>query len=246
MRKEDLKNWTREQMKSEILRLYRKLELFGIKFEENPNNFSFSHHGYRYYAGKLVNDYVALKEENSLIKSEYNDAINSFTSVSIDNENLRRRIAKLESDICGTSPCIVSEFHSFEGESWIKATTYDDVLLRLKKANERISDLEKKRLNQGLDSFNGIEAMQKLNDELKAENQALKQHIKDMEDVCDGSCFSDYEDLPYGDEPKEKDALIAELQDQHQQDCIKINQLHVTIDTLVDMYSKLRKTVGID
>ena len=43
MRKEDLKNWTREQMKSEILRLYRKLELFGIKFEENPNNFSFSH-----------------------------------------------------------------------------------------------------------------------------------------------------------------------------------------------------------
>ena len=41
MRKEDLKNWTREQMKSEILRLHRKLELFGIKFEENPNNFSF-------------------------------------------------------------------------------------------------------------------------------------------------------------------------------------------------------------
>ena len=238
MRKEDLKNWTREQMKGEILRLHRKLELFGIKFEENPNNFSFSHHGNRYYAGKLVNDYVALKEENSLIKSEYNDAINSFTSVSIDNENLRRRIAKLESDICGKSPCIVSEFHLFEGESWIKATTYDDVLLRLKKANERISDLEQKRLNQGLDSFEGIEAMQKLNDELKAENEALKQRIKDLEDVCDGSCFSDEED--------DRDKLIAELQDQHQQDCIKINQLHAAIDTLVDKYSRLRNTVGVD
>ena len=39
---------------------------------------------------------------------------------------------------------------------------------------------------------------------------------------------------------------FAKLQDQHQQDCIKINQLHVTIDTLADKYSALRKTVGMD
>lgn len=39
---------------------------------------------------------------------------------------------------------------------------------------------------------------------------------------------------------------FAKLQDQHQQDCIKINQLHVTIDTLVDKYSRLRKSVGMD
>ena len=39
---------------------------------------------------------------------------------------------------------------------------------------------------------------------------------------------------------------FAKLQDQHQQDCIKINQLHATIDTLVDKYSMLRKTVGMD
>ena len=82
------------------------------------------------------------------------------------------------------------------------------------------------------------EITKKENDELKAENTALKQHIKDMEDVCDGSCFSDEEDG--------RDKLIAELQDQHQQDCIKINQLHVTIDTLVDKYSRIRKSVGMD
>ena len=238
MRKEDLKNWTREQMKSEILRLYRKLELFGIKFEENPNNFSFSHHGNRYYAGKLVNDYVALKEENSLIKSEYNDAINSFTSVSIDNENLRMRIAKLEIDICGTSPCIVSEFHLFEGESWIRATTYDDVLIRLKKANERITDLEQDRFNKSTEELKQVEKLSSENKSLKDENKALKQRIKGSEDVCDGSFFSDEED--------ERDKLIVELQDQHQQDCIKINQLNVTIDALVDKYSMLRNTVGMD
>ena len=82
------------------------------------------------------------------------------------------------------------------------------------------------------------------NKELKDKNNALKQRIKDMEDACNGSCFSDYEDLPFGDD--ERDNLIAELQDQHQKDCIKINQLHVTIDTLVDKYSRLRNTVRMD
>ena len=60
---------------------------------------------------------------------------------------------------------------------------------------------------------------------------------------------------------RERDALIdernnllknskayefAKLQNQHQQDCIKINQLHVTIDTLSDKYSRLRNTAGMD
>ena len=83
-----------------------------------------------------------------------------------------------------------------------------------------------------------IEIISKRAKEVTDENTVLKQHIKDMEDVCDGSCFSD--------ETDERNKLIAELQDQHQQDCIKINQLHATIDTLVDKYSRLRKTVGMD
>lgn len=39
---------------------------------------------------------------------------------------------------------------------------------------------------------------------------------------------------------------FAKLQDQHQKDCIKINQLNATIDTLVDKYSRLIKTVRMD
>lgn len=42
------------------------------------------------------------------------------------------------------------------------------------------------------------------------ENKAIKQRIKDLEDVCDGSCFSD--------EVDERNNLISNLQDQHQQD----------------------------
>lgn len=237
MRKEDLKNWTREQMKSEILRLHRKLELFGIKFEENPNNFSFSYNGNRYYAGKLVNDYAALKEENSLIKSEYNDSIISFNNISTDNKNLRKRLEKLESGICGGSPCIVSEFHSFEGESWIRATTYDDVLLRLKKANERITDLEQDIFNKSTDELKQVEKLSSENKSLKDENKALKQRIKGSEDVCDGSFFSDEED--------ERDKLIAELQDQHQQDCIRYNDMRTAYLVALDELARLREQFGI-
>ena len=76
------------------------------------------------------------------------------------------------------------------------------------------------------------------NKALKDENTFLKQRIRDLEDVCDGSCFSDGED--------EKDKLIAELQDQHQQDCIRINDLTTTVHVLAGLYSALRKNVGMD
>ena len=166
------------------------------------------------------------------------DIVNENRKLKSENNELRKRLEKLESDICGKSPYILSEFHLFEGESWIKASTYDDVLLRLKNANERIKDLEQDIFNKSTDELKQVEKLSSENKSLKDENKALKQRIKDLEDICNGSCFSDEED--------EKDKLIAELQDQHQQDCIKINQLHVTIDTLVDKYSRLRKSVGMD
>ena len=188
MRKEDLKNWTREQMKGEILRLHRKLELFGIKFEENPNNFSFFHNGNRYYAGKLVNDYVALKEENTELK-----------------ERVKEQREKIDS--------LLKELEEEKG----KTITISDGAITMR------ADMWE-TLNE--------------NKALKDENTALKQHIKDLEDVCDGSCFSDEED--------ERDKLIAELQDQHQQDCIRINDLTTTVRVLAGLYSALRKNVGMD
>ena len=162
-----------------------------------------------------------------------------------ENEELRKRLEKLESGICGGSPCIVSEFHSFEGESWIRATTYDEVLLRLKKANDRINDLEQKRIERGIETFKGIKAIQKINDELKAENTAFKQHIKDMEDVCDGSCFSDYEDLPFGDDEDERDKLIAKLQDKHKQDFIRLNDMRTAYLVTIYELAELIEQFGV-
>ena len=140
---------------------------------------------------------------------------------------------------------IVSEYFTFEGESYVKAATYDEVLYKLKRANDKVSDLKSKLEKSEMENTSLQDSHIKLYNDtkdtiryLKDENKSLKQSLQNMTDVCDGSCFSDEED--------DMDKLIAELQDQHQQDCIKINQLHVTIDTLVDKYSRLRKSVGMD
>ena len=80
------------------------------------------------------------------------------------------------------------------------------------------------------------------NKALKDENKLLKEHIKDIEDACDRSCFSE----PVSDAGIDRDALIVELQDQHQQDCIRINDLTTTVHVLAGLYSTLRKNVGMD
>ena len=206
MRKEDLKNWTREQMKGEILRLHRKLELFGIKFEENPNNFSFLHHGNRYYAGKLVNDYVALKEENAELKERVKEQREKIDSLLKELEEEKGKTISI------SDGCITMRADMWEVLNENKAFKDENTTLK-----QRIKDLE--------DIGNNYEPKFAPDDDISAFNyECVKQWTTEM------GC-------------KRK---IQELQDQHQQDCIKINQLHVTIDTLVDKYSRLRKSVGMD
>ena len=83
-----------------------------------------------------------------------------------------------------------------------------------------------------------IEIISKRAKELNDENTVLKQRIKDMEDVCDGSCFSD--------ETDDRDEKIAKMQDRIDSDCVRINRLKITIETLVDVYGLLRNQVGMD
>lgn len=83
-----------------------------------------------------------------------------------------------------------------------------------------------------------LAALNKENSSLKCENQALKQRIKDLEDICDGSCFAN--------ETDDRDEKIAKMQDRIDSDCVRINRLKVTINTLVDMYGLLRNQVGMD
>ena len=76
--------------------------------------------------------------------------------------------------------------------------------------------------------------------------ELLKKELKKREtlEIITSEYKTERQRLRYGQ--SNADRLISKLQDQHQQDCIKINQLHVTIDTLVDKYSRLRETAGMD
>lgn len=65
--------------------------------------------------------------------------------------------------------------------------------------------------------------------EIEAQNRELKKRIS--------SISSKKEDIKN---------LFRELQNQHQQDCIRINDLTVTVNVLAGMLTNLRKTAGMD
>ena len=58
------------------------------------------------------------------------------------------------------------------------------------------------------------------------ENEVLESQIKDLKDIVE-------------------DRRLAELEDRHQSDCIRINQLLATIDVLTERYQKLREAHGL-
>ena len=101
----------------------------------------------------------------------------------------------------------------------------------LKKESERMAKCITSR-DKKIDTLNSE------NEELRKENKMLKQRIKDLEDICDGSCFANKTD--------DRDEKIAKMQDRIDSDCVRINRLKVTINTLVDMYGLLRNQVGMD
>ena len=48
------------------------------------------------------------------------------------------------------------------------------------------------------------------------------------------------------DQSRNQLSRMKSLKDQHQQDCIRINELTVTVSVLSRMYCNLRKTAGLD
>ena len=70
-------------------------------------------------------------------------------------------------------------------------------------------------------------------EEIQAHMRANKKIWEDMENTVSENAIN-------------KDTLIADFQDQHQQDCIRINDLTTTVRVLAGLYSALRKNEGMD
>ena len=98
----------------------------------------------------------------------------------------------------------------------------------------RVAELEE----ECAEKQNDIDELESDNENLKNEIAKLKQHLKSKENLYEN------EEIPFADEQYEED-LLAELQDRHQQDCIEINELTVTLNKVIDMYSRLREQVGL-
>lgn len=87
------------------------------------------------------------------------------------------------------------------------------------------------------------------NEKLNTENQQLREKIAEASKKCKCDRCSCEDDIPFlGYEENEVgevdlEAVIYELQDQHQQDCVRINDLTTTINVLSGLYDNLRKKV---
>ena len=100
---------------------------------------------------------------------------------------------------------------------------------------------------------NMIDELAKIAKDKENENAVLKQQVKTQREKIDSLLkeleeekdFQDMKTTVYKGDIN-RDALIAKLQDQHQQDCILINDLTTTVHVLAGLYSALRKNVGMD
>lgn len=93
----------------------------------------------------------------------------------------------------------------------------------------RLSTMCEKKQHEILDKNDKINELQAELDKMCAYNDDLKKQISERADV------------PILDEL----AKIAKYHRQHQSDCITINQLHTTLDVLIDRYANLRKIHGL-
>lgn len=125
---------------------------------------------------------------------------------------------------------------------------FDRRIENLKKENENLS-CELKRMqeeNARLEKENSDiqNSRRKLYNDTKDEIRELKVEIERLRGKCREApcercdCLCDNKDI-------EIEALIYELQDQHQQDCIRYNDMRTAFLKTVDELAMLRKQLGV-
>lgn len=255
MRKEDLKDWTDDRLKDEIVNLSDKnfnLEWRIRQFEESE--------------GRWKCEIENLKAENKKLEGEN---AHLETNIKSQREKIGSLMKELEEEK-GKTITISDGKITMRADMW-------EALNENKKLEAENESLKKDCKSL---SDRALKAEQE-NAKLKDENKALKQKIQYIETMLEASYkpesaesvmrktglftekqirdICDYEPqlapdddilaFNYGciklwGEELDYKKKNSELQDQHQQDCIRINDLTTTIHVLSGLYSTLRKTVG--
>ena len=219
MRKEDLNDWTADRLKDEIVNLSDKnfnLEWRIKQFEESEGRWKCEIESLRTENERLNVDNAAYSSANTMYKEHLEECELKNKHLFEANRKLEKENAYLKENVRSQRDKIDSLMKELEEEKGKTITISDGAITMRADMWEALNE----------------------NKALKDENIYLKQRIKDLEDVCDGSCFSD--------ETDDRDEKIAKMQDRIDSDCVRINRLKVTINTLVDMYGLLRNQVGMD
>lgn len=108
---------------------------------------------------------------------------------------------------------------------------------------ERINDLE-------FGDNQRIEELEKENAKLEKTIQSMRATHILLRQRCKGEAVEFFDRNMFGSliissPPLEDSKRISELEDRHQSDCIRINQLLATIDVLTERYQKLREVHGL-
>lgn len=135
---------------------------------------------------------------------------------------------------------------NFEGKEYVEFDSYQQLANeschRLVELTEEIERLKTKNAELDKENTNIQESHMKLYNDSKDEIRALKEEIQRLKSEGGENC-SDKQD---SEDEVDLEALVYEMQDQHQQDCIRINDLTTTISVLSGMYANLRKNEGMD
>lgn len=153
----------------------------------------------------------------------------------------------------GKIDLIATGIRKIDNVDYVEYNSFLEIIdLMNKKADEFISENEKlreelerlKKESGELEKQNTDiqENHMKLYNDSKDEIRQLKAEIQRMKGECGGNC-SDEQDL---EDEVDFEELVYELQEQHQQDCIRINNLTTTISVLSGLYTNLRKNAGMD
>lgn len=112
-----------------------------------------------------------------------------------------------------------------------------------------LKDGEEKHLNENEEKFTKCDKCEQLEEcrenrkvlNIKSGCEEFPHYVLNIGAICEKEVETNREIR----EQKELLNRIAKLNDRHQSDCIKINQLQTTIDVLVDKLVKLREVHGL-
>lgn len=167
-------------------------------------------------------------------KKVYGEAEKRLDEVRTENHALRKQVEELEKQ----NTDIQNSHMKLYNDSKDEIRELKETVSRLEEDNSKYASANAMYIAKLEECENSNERLNKKIREMEAEIQRLREKCGEVPIDTDKTCVSDCE--------PDYESLCRKLQDQRQQDCITINQLHVTIDKLVDRYANLRKNVGMD